>query len=62
MGVFSAYRLPGVDPSSVSDSITPVNVMRLVLRHYFGADLPPVEDISYWSSETHPLQFDRIVW
>jgi hypothetical protein len=62
MAAFSAYRLPGLDPSSVGDSITPVNVMRLVLRHYFGADLPPVEDVSYWSSETHPLQFERIVW
>jgi hypothetical protein len=62
MAAFTAYRFPGMDPSSVGDSITPVNAMRLMLRHYFGADLPPVEDVSYWSSETHPLQFDRIVW
>jgi hypothetical protein len=62
MAAFTAYRFPGLDPGSVGDSITPVNAMRLMLRHYFGAALPPVEDVSYWSSETHPLQFDRIVW
>jgi hypothetical protein len=62
MAAFTAYRFPGLDPSSVGDSITPVNAMRLMLRHYFGAELPAIEDISYWSSETHPLQFERIAW
>jgi hypothetical protein len=60
MAAFSAYLLPGVDARQVGDSITPVNVVRLVLRHYFGADLPPLEDASYWSSEDRSLEFVRI--
>ena len=60
MSVFSAYLLPGVSPEMVGDSITPVNAIRLVLRHYFGADLPPMEDASYWSTEGRPYDFFRV--
>jgi hypothetical protein len=60
MSAFSAYLLPGVRPSAVGDSTTPVSIMRLVLRHYFGADLPPIEDASYWSPENRPLDLIRI--
>jgi hypothetical protein len=60
MSVFSAYYLPGVAAGSVGDSITPVSAMRFVLRHYFGADLPPMEDASYWSPEARPLELVRI--
>jgi hypothetical protein len=62
MAAFSAYLLPGVDTTEVGDSITPVNGLRLMLRRYFGADLPPLEDASYWSSEVRPLVFSRIEW
>lgn len=62
MAAFSAYLLPGLSPDSVSDSISPVNVVRLVLRHYFGAELPALEDASYWSSEDQPLDLVRITW
>jgi hypothetical protein len=60
MSVFSAYRLPGVSAADIDDSITPVNAARLVLRHYFGADLPPLEDASYWSTEGRPFDFVRV--
>lgn len=60
MSVFSAYSLPGVSADSVAESITPVSAIRLVLRHYFGADLPPIEDASYWSTETRPFDLIRI--
>jgi hypothetical protein len=56
MSAFAAYHLPGVAPDSISDSITPVNVMRFVLRHYFGADLPALPDASYWSGEKRPME------
>jgi hypothetical protein len=49
--VFSAYLLPGLSGETITDSVTPVNVTRLLLRHYFGADLPPLEDVSYWAIE-----------
>jgi hypothetical protein len=60
LSVFGAYHLPGVAPEEVSDSVTPVNVLRLVLRHYFGADLPPLPDASYWSSNDRPYDFTRL--
>jgi hypothetical protein len=44
----------------VSDTITPVNVTRLVLRHYFSAELPPVADVMYWSATTKPYAFERV--
>ena len=62
MSVFAAYRLPGIPDSMIGDSITPVNALRTVLRHYFGADLPPVEDASYWGLESNPLDLVRIRW
>jgi hypothetical protein len=62
MAAFTAYLLPGLGPDAVSDSITPVNALRLVLRHYLAADLPPVEDASFWSSEDRPLEFEPVVW
>lgn len=58
--IFAAYSLPGVDASDVSDSISPVNVTRLVLRHYFGADLPELANVTYWSAWTRPYRFTRI--
>lgn len=57
---FAAYALPGMSPDSLYSGITPVNVMRLMLRHYFGADLPPLEDASYWSTTRQPLAFTRV--
>jgi hypothetical protein len=58
--VFGAYYLPGVAPDSLTDSMTPVNVMRLVLRHYFRADLPPLQDATYWSAHDRPYRFIRV--
>jgi hypothetical protein len=60
MSVFSAYLLPGVPSGAVRDSVTPVNALRLVLRHYFGADLPPLEDASYWGPEERPFDVVRV--
>ena len=57
---FAAYSLPGLPRDSLHPGITPVNVMRLVLRHYLGADLPRLEDASYWSSTQHPYRFTRV--
>jgi hypothetical protein len=57
---FAAYRLPGLPADSVYPGITPVNVMRLVVRHYFGADLPRLEDRVYWSATVQPFAFIRL--
>jgi hypothetical protein len=58
--VFAAYALPGASRSGVWDSITPVNATRLVLRHYFAADLPSLPDATYWSSWAFPYRFSRV--
>jgi hypothetical protein len=60
MSVFSAYLLPGLPSDAVADSVTPVNAFRLMLRHYFGADLPPLEDASYWGLEDRPFDLVRV--
>jgi hypothetical protein len=60
MSVFSAYLLPGLPSGVISDSVTPVNAVRLVLRHYFGADLPPLEDAGYWAQKHRPMELTRI--
>lgn len=58
--IFAAYSLPGVPAGALSDSISPVNVIRLVLRHYFDADLPKRPDVTYWSAWTRPYRFTRL--
>jgi hypothetical protein len=58
--IFAAYSLPGLLPDTVSDSISPVNAIRLVLRHYFGAELPPRPEVTYWSGWNRPYRFTRV--
>jgi hypothetical protein len=58
--IFAAYDLPGVPRQELSDSISPVNIIRLVLRHYFKADLPDRPDVTYWSAWTRPYRFTRL--
>jgi hypothetical protein len=58
--VFAAYALPGVPVGEVSDSITPVNIIRVVLRHYFNVDLPNRPDVTYWSGWTRPYRYTRL--
>lgn len=58
--IFSAYRLPGAPTDLVNDSIGPVNAMRAVMRYYYGFDLPPLAEASYWSSANRPYDFTRV--
>ena len=58
-GIFGAYYLPGA-PDLLGDTVTPVNVMRSVLRHYAGADLPPLEDRSFHATGERPYRFVAI--
>lgn len=48
--IFNAYYLPGVDPSRIYASITPVNSFRLVFDAYFGTNYGLLPDNSYWSA------------
>lgn len=59
LAVLGAYLLPGA-PDLLPDSVTPVNVMRTVLSHYLGADLPPVPDRSFHATTDRPYRFVEV--
>jgi hypothetical protein len=59
--IFAAYYMPGAEgEAGLYDSITPINVFPAVLRHYFGASIPPLEDRIYYSSHDEPYRFTRL--
>lgn len=50
MPILNAYSLPGVEPDeALYPAISPVNSFRVVLNRYFEADLPLLEDRSYFA-------------
>jgi hypothetical protein len=57
--VFAAYHLPGVE-AKLYDTISPINAIASVLRAYFGASIPPLEDKTYYSSWQRPYDFTEI--
>ncbi len=59
-GVLRAYYLPGIDVEIPSDD-SGVNIFRMVLREYFGADLPDLPNRSYtWPDNDHLYDFADI--
>jgi hypothetical protein len=60
VSIFAAYSLPTVPPAEVPDDISPVNTARLLLRHYFLADMPPLPEVTYWSATNSPYHFERV--
>ena len=58
-GAFGAYYLPGGGAEAFGDTVTVVNVLGNVLRHYFGAHLPRAGDEQYISPARFPLQFPQ---
>jgi hypothetical protein len=60
--VFAAYALPGAAQVVIPDSVTPVNAMRLMLNAVYGANLPALEDATYWSSYPEPYRMQRVNW
>lgn len=59
-GAFGAYYLPEGGAAAFGDTVTVVNVLGNVLRHYFGADLPREPDELYLSIEALPYHFLRV--
>ena len=39
------------------NTLTPVNIFRLILNHYFDTDLKTLEDISYFSTSDKYYDF-----
>jgi hypothetical protein len=59
-GAFGAYYLPQGGEEAFGDTVTVVNVMGNVLRHYFGAHLPRAGDEQYISPADFPFDFRRV--
>jgi hypothetical protein len=55
LGAFSAYRLP--DGSALPDTITPVNLLRLVFNRYLGTELPLQSNHAFFSVFTRTYDF-----
>jgi hypothetical protein len=56
-GAFGAYYLPAGGATAFGDTVTVVNVLGDVLRHYFGADLPREPDTRYVVASSAPYVF-----
>lgn len=62
-GTLAAVKLPGVDPSAITpNTMSSVNVFRLVLDEYFGYRLPYLPDCyyAYPDGRDNPLTFTNI--
>ena len=59
-GAFGAYYLPDGGAAAFGDTVTVVNVVGNVLRHYFRAHLPRAGDELYISPAHLPYQFRRV--
>ncbi len=55
MGILNALYLPGLEDPGVYPEITSVNVFRLILSRYLGADLPLLPDRAYVFTGEHDL-------
>jgi len=49
MDILNAYYLPNGGDKPLYSTITPVNTFRVIFDHYFGGQLPLLEDMSYYS-------------
>jgi len=60
MPILNALHLPGVDAAALYPAISPVNTFRVVLQHYFGIELPLLDDRSYYSARLTPHAYEEI--
>jgi len=55
-----ALRLPHGGQARLWPEMSAVNIFRVILSHYFGADLPPLPDDCYYSPWLHPYRFTKV--
>jgi hypothetical protein len=60
LGSLMAVYLPGDGDRAIPDDLSDVNVFRLVLNRYLGADLPLLPNESYYSPWRYPYEFTRV--
>lgn len=58
--ILNAYYLPGVDPMSIPQDPTPVNTFRIILNHYFSANLELLPNHQYFSPPDPVHQFEDV--
>jgi hypothetical protein len=59
-GVLRAYYLPGLEHEVPADD-SGVNIFRMLLREYFGADLPDLPNRSFtWPDRDHLYDFQEV--
>ena len=56
-GILNCIYTGGREIDGITDAMTSVNTFRAILRGVVGADLPPLEDRSYFSTLSWPLRF-----
>jgi hypothetical protein len=59
MKILNAYHLPG-GSGTLYPSISPVNSFRVVFNEYFDANLPLLEDKSYYSAPFRRYEFTHV--
>jgi hypothetical protein len=60
MQILSVIYFGGRDLEVDPSKLTPVNTFRLVFSEFFGADLPPIEDVSYFSTYDAPFDYSIV--
>jgi hypothetical protein len=58
--IFNAYFLPGIDPRTVPEDITPVNTFRMIFNDYFAANLELLPNHQYFSVPESIHQFEDV--
>jgi hypothetical protein len=58
-GAFGAFLVPGAE-AQFADTVSLVNVLRTVMRHYHGADLPRLPDDAFYSEPDAPYRFEPV--
>lgn len=60
MSIFSAVYFPDQDYSSLSQDLTPINIVRSALTHTGLANLKPIPDRTFYSTWDAPFKFTEI--
>ncbi len=58
--ILNAIHLPADDRKYLYDTLSPVNIFRLIFNRYFGADYPLLEERSFYSTYQLPYQFTDV--
>lgn len=61
LSILNAYYVNDETKTSLYNTITPVNSFRIIFNHYFDANLPLLEDISYFMEKPDQFTQDSII-